>query len=55
MSVGELAIARRTSLVALCWSRASLRSWFRASSSVNRWTFSTAMTAWSANVFSSAT
>ena len=49
-SVGERAITRRISLVAVCCSSASVRSRFRASSSVNRRTFSMAMTAWSAKV-----
>ena len=52
-SVGELLITRRISLVAVCCSSASLRSRLRASSSVNRRTFSMAMTAWSAKVLSS--
>ena len=41
------------SLVAVCWARATVSSWFRASSSLNSRTFSIAMTAWSANVWSS--
>jgi len=55
MSVGELEIARRISLVAVCCSSASASSWLRSSSAVNRRTFSMAMTAWSAKVSSSAT
>ncbi len=47
-------ITRRISLVAVCCSSASVRSRLRASSSVNRRTFSIAMTAWSAKVLSSA-
>ncbi len=49
-SVGELEIARRISLVAVCCSSASVRSRLRAPSSVKRRTFSIAMTAWSAKV-----
>ena len=52
--VGERLITRRISLVAVCWSNASVRSWLRASSAVNSRTFSIAITAWSANVFSRA-
>jgi hypothetical protein len=52
-SVGEPEITLRMSLVAVCCSRVSVRSWLRASSSVNRPTFSMAMTAWSAKVFTS--
>ena len=51
-SVGELEITRRISLVAVCCSSASARSRLRLSSSVNRRTFSIAITAWSAKVFS---
>ena len=43
-------MTRRISAVAVCCSRASVKSRFRASSSVNSRTFSMAMTAWSANV-----
>ena len=50
-SVGELEMTRRISAVAVCCSRASVSSRFRASSSVNRRTFSMAITAWSAKVF----
>ena len=46
-SVGELLITRRISAVAVCCSSASLVS-------LNRRTFSIAITAWSAKVFSSA-
>jgi hypothetical protein len=49
-SVGELAITRRISAVAVCCSSVSLRSRFLASSSLNRRTFSIAITAWAANV-----
>ena len=49
-SVGELEMTRRISPVAVCCSSASVSSRFRASSSVNRRTFSMAMTAWSAKV-----
>ena len=49
-SVGERQITRRISPVAVCCSSASLSSRFRASSSLNRRTFSIAMTAWSAKV-----
>ena len=52
-SVGELEMTRRISPVAVCCSRASVRSRFRASSSLKRRTFSMAMTAWSAKVWSS--
>src|SRR5262245_55812005 len=45
-SVGELLITRRMSAVAVCCSRASFVS-------LNRRTFSIAITAWSANVFNS--
>src|SRR6266513_2715763 len=48
-------ITLSSSLVAVCCSRATLSSLLRASSSVNRRTFSMAMTAWSAKVFSSST
>ena len=51
-SVGELEMTRRISAVAVCCSRASVSSRFRASSSVNSRTFSIAITAWSAKVFS---
>ena len=44
---------RRISPVAVCCSSASVSSRFRASSSVNSRTFSIAITAWSAKVFSS--
>jgi hypothetical protein len=53
-SVGELEITRRISLVAVCCSSASVRSRFLASSSLNNRTFSMAMTAWSAKVWSRA-
>ena len=53
-SVGEAAMTRRTSAVAVCCSSASLRSRLRCSSSWNSRAFSMAMTAWSANVSSSA-
>ena len=49
-SVGDRLMTRRMSLVAVCCSSASVRSRLRASSSVNRRTFSMAMTAWSAKV-----
>ena len=56
-SVGELAITRRISLIAVCWSSASVTwAWasvtarFFSCSSVNRRTFSIAITAWSAKV-----
>ena len=54
-SVGELEMTRRISPVAVCCSSVSVRSRFRASSSVNRRTFSMAMTAWSAKVLRSST
>ena len=54
-SVGDWLITRRMSLVAVCCSSASVRSRLRASSSLNSRTFSMAITAWSANVCSSAT
>ena len=41
-------MTRRISLVAVCCSSATRRSLLRASSSVNRRTFSMAITAWSA-------
>ena len=44
-SVGELLMTRRISLVAVCCSRVSVRSRFRASNSWKSRTFSTAMTA----------
>ena len=53
-SVGELEMTRRISAVAVCCSRASVSSRFRASSSVNSRTFSIAITAWAAKVFASA-
>ena len=46
-------MARRISLVAVCCSRESVSSRFRASSSLKSRTFSIAITAWSANVFAS--
>ena len=49
-SVGELLMTPRISLVAVCCSSASVRSLLRASSSLNRRTFSMAITAWSAKV-----
>ena len=52
-SVGELEMTRRISLVAVCCSSVSVRSRLRASSSLNSRTFSMAITAWSAKVFSS--
>ena len=52
--VGEPLITRRTSPVAVCCSSASVRSRLRACSSLNRRTFSMAITAWSAKVWSSA-
>ena len=54
-SVGELLMTRRISAVAVCCSSVSVRSRLRASSSVNRRTFSMAMTAWSAKVLRRAT
>ena len=48
--VGDVEITRRISLVAVCCSNDSVSSRFRVSSSVNRRTFSIAMTAWSAKV-----
>ena len=51
-SVGELAMTRRISLVAVCCSSDSVSSRLRVSSSVNRRTFSMAITAWSAKVCS---
>ena len=45
VSVGDAEIARRISLVAVCCSSDSVSSRFRASSSVNRRTFSIAITA----------
>ena len=53
-SVGELEMTRRISPVAVCCSSASVSSRLRVCSSVNRRTFSMAMTAWSAKVWSSA-
>ena len=44
-SVGELAITRRISPVAVCCSRASVRSRLRTCNSLNNRTFSMAMTA----------
>ena len=43
-------MTRRISAVAVCCSRASVSSRFRASSSVNSRTFSIAITAWAAKV-----
>ena len=48
-------MTRRISLVAVCCSRVSVRSRLRVSSSLNRRTFSMAMTAWSAKVWRSST
>ena len=53
-SVGELADDRRISPVAVCCSRASVRSRLRSCSSLNSRTFSMAITAWSAKVSRSA-
>ena len=53
-SVGELAMTRSTSLVAVCCSSDSARSLLRDSSSSKSRVFSMAITAWSANVSSSA-
>ena len=53
-SVGELEMTRRISLVAVCCSSASVSALLRACSSVNRRTFSIAITAWSAKVWSNA-
>ena len=50
ISVGELLMTRKTSLVAVCWSSASVRSPFLACSSLSSRAFSIAITAWSANV-----
>ena len=52
-SVGELEMTRRISPVAVCCSSDSVSSRFRASSSWNSRTFSIAITAWSAKVWSS--
>ena len=49
-SVGELEITRRISPVAVCCSRASVRSAFLVCSSVSSRAFSMAMAAWSAKV-----
>ena len=49
-SVGELEITRRISAVAVCCSRASVRSAFLACSSLSSRAFSMAITAWSAKV-----
>ena len=54
MSVGELAITPKISLVAVCCSNASVRSRLRSSNSLNNRTFSMAMTAWSAKILRSA-
>ena len=53
-SVGEPEITVRISLVAVCCSRASVSEAFLACSSLSRRAFSTAITAWSAKVWSSA-
>ena len=53
-SVGDLEMTRRISPVAVCCSSVSVRSRLRASSSLKSRTFSIAITAWSAKVFSSA-
>ncbi len=53
-SICDWLITRRISLVAVCCSSASVRSRLRVSSSLNRRTFSIAITAWSAKVCSSA-
>jgi hypothetical protein len=55
MSVCERLMTLNTSAVAVCLAKASVNSAFRASSSVNRRTFSMAMTAWSATVLNSST
>jgi hypothetical protein len=49
-SVGELLMTLRMLAVAVCCSRASVRSAFLACSSVKSRTFSMVMTAWSAKV-----
>jgi hypothetical protein len=53
-SVGELAMTRKISAVAVCCSKVSVRSRLRCSSSLNRRTFSMAMSAWVAKVWSRA-
>ncbi len=53
-SVGELLMTRRISPVAVCCSRVSVNARLRRSSSPNRLTFSIAITAWSAKVWSRA-
>ena len=53
-SVCELLMTRRISAVAVCCSSVSVRSLLRASSSLNRRTFSMAITAWLAKVCSRA-
>jgi hypothetical protein len=53
-SVGERLMTPRIALVAVCRSRASVNSRLLACSSLNSRTFSMAMTAWSAKVFSRA-
>jgi hypothetical protein len=53
-SVCDWLITRRISLVAVCCSNASVRSRLRSPNSVKSRTFSIAMTAWSAKVWSSA-
>ena len=52
--MGELEMTCKISAVAICCSSASVSSRLRLCSSVNRRTFSIAMTAWSAKVWSSA-
>ena len=50
MSVGELEMTLKISAVAVCCSRASVRSAFLVWSSLKRRAFSMAMAAWSAKV-----
>ncbi len=54
-SVGEAEMARRISPVAVCRASVSVSSRLRPPSASTRRAFSTAMTAWSAKVWSSAT
>ena len=54
ISVGEAAITRRIAPVAVCCSSASVTSRLRACTSSNRRTFSMAITAWSAKVWTRA-
>ena len=53
-SIVDWLMTFNTSAVAVCWSKASIRSRLRSCNSLNSRTFSMAITAWSAKVLRSA-